>query len=207
MNIINDLNNRYATKVFDPKKKLSKEQLHTLTESLRLSPSSFGLQPWKFLVIEDQKVKDSLVPHTWNQKQVADASHTIVICIKNQMNAHDVDLYVRDIARQRGVKEKDLQEYSNMMKGFIAAKSQEQQQAWMAKQAYIALGFLMTTAAHMGIDSCPIEGFVPAQYDKLLKLEGYKSLVVCPVGYRASSDKYQDLKKVRFNQHEVIKFI
>ncbi len=206
-NIKEALNWRYATKEFDKNKKISSEDLKTLTESLRLSPSSFGLQPWKFFVVESQEIKEQLLAHSWNQKQIVDASHVIVLAHKLLVSGHDIDVYIRDIAKQRGVDEASLDGYKKFMQDFILPMDQKTQRAWMKNQVYIALGTLMTTAAFMKIDTCPMEGFSSADYDKVLGLtqQGYASCVVCPVGYRNQSDKYASLKKVRFSEHEIIK--
>ncbi|MBL7664755.1 MAG: NAD(P)H-dependent oxidoreductase [Bacteriovoracaceae bacterium] len=200
---------RYATKKFDSKKKLSNEEIFELTEALRLSPSSFGLQAWKFLVITDPAIREELKKHSWNQTQITDASHLIVLCTYNNVSAHDVDLYIRDMAKTRGVEESSLKGFRDNLVGFAAKMDQAGQHAWLKNQAYIALGSLMTAAAMMKIDTCPIEGFSSAEYDKVLNLkdQNLKSVVVCAVGHRDESDKYSPAKKIRFSRDQVIKFI
>jgi nitroreductase len=209
MNIIEALNWRYATKEFDSSKKVSDTDLETITESLRLSASSFGLQPWKFLVISNQDVKNSLLEHSWGQKQVTDCSHHIVFCYPSNFNDENVDLFLADTAKTRGQSLEDLEGYGKIMKGFLSQFDEAQKRTWMKDQVYIALGNLLTTCALMNIDACPMEGINQVKYDEVLGLsdKGLMSTVACPIGYRSSSDKYAILPKVRFEKSEVIEFI
>ncbi len=206
MSIIDDLNWRYAVKEFDPNKKVSKEDLETILESLRLSASSFGLQTWKFVVVETQELKDKLVEHSWNQRQVADATYTIVLCRPTSFGNDDVDRYVKSVAETRGQGVEELKGFRNMMVGFVAGMDEEKMFTWMKNQIYIALGNMLTTCAHLRIDSCPMEGFIPNKYDEVLGLteKGLASVVVCPIGYRSTNDKYAEAKKVRFPLDEVV---
>lgn len=209
MSIINDLNWRASIKAFDASKTLSESQLEALTESLRLSASSFGLQPWHFVVVSDQSIKDKLVELSWNQTQVKDASHVIILCRKASMTAEDVDAYVQDVSDTRGVPIEDLEGYAGMMKGFLEQRSEEDVDNWAKNQVYIALGSLLTAAAVEKIDACPMEGFKPEAYDELLGLadKGLKSTLVCPVGFRDENDRYSQVKKVRFSKEDVISYV
>ena len=209
MSIIQSLNWRYATKMFDPTQKISDAYMGMLLEALRLTPSSFGLQFWKFLVVTNQDIKNKLVEHSWGQKQVADCSHLLVFCKPAKVTAADVDRYVSDIAKTRGVEAASLEGYANMMKGYIENTTPEVLSAWMDKQLYIALGVLHTVCAELKIDSCPMEGFSAAAYDEVLDLpaKGLKSVVVCPVGYRSADDKYALAKKVRYPVEDVVEWI
>ena len=209
MDIIESLNWRYATKDFDSTKKVSQKDIETIVESLRLTPSSFGLQPWKFIVITNEQVKQSLLPHSWGQKQVTDCSHHIVLCAPTQFTDKNVDAFIKDIAKTRGQSQEELAGYEKVMKDFLSYKKPEEIQAWMQAQVYIALGGLMTTCAMMKIDACPMEGIVKAEYDKVLGLQekGLTSVVACPIGYRSENDKYASAPKVRFETSEVIEFI
>lgn len=204
--IIEDLNWRYATKAFDPEKKVSEKDLATLLESLRLTPSSFGLQPWAFVIVETQEILDQLVPVSWDQHQVAQASHTFVLCRKESMDEAYVDLYIADLCQKRGMKVEDMGGFSKVIKDFLSNHSEESLKNWMSDQVYIALGQLMTIAATMRIDACPMEGFDSDAYDKMLGLKekGLRSVVVCPIGYRASDDKYATLKKIRWELDDVV---
>lgn len=205
-NIIEALNWRYATKEFDSSKKISDADLNTLVESLRLSPSSFGLQPWKFVLVEDQEKREALLPKSWNQKQVVDASHLFVLCRYEKFTDEDVDRFINDTATKRGQKPEEVEGYSNMIKGFLSRQDEATHIQWMNLQVYIALGFLMETAALLNIDACPMEGFSKPDYDEILGLpaKGLRSSVVCPVGYRAESDKYASLQKIRYDQSDVL---
>lgn len=202
----NPLQWRYATKKFDPTKKLTPDQLKTVTESLRLAPSSYGLQPWKFLVITDAALRETLKAHSWNQAQVTDASHLIVILAKDDMDEAYIGTFIDEIAKARGVAKETLQGYFEMMKGGILGRSNAEKQAWMDKQAYIAMGQCMAVCAYEGIDTCPMEGFDKAKYDEILNLKGsgFHTVLVLPVGFRAADDGYASAAKVRKNAEEVI---
>lgn len=208
--IIEQLNWRYATKVFDPNKKLSQEQVDTLVEVLRLTPSSMGLQPWNFVVVEDPDLRDLLVPASWDQTQVRDASHLIVLCRKLRFEESDVDAYIEDLIKTRGETRERVDGYLQMMKRFIAKMGPDARNIWMEKQVFIALGNLLTACALLGIDACPMEGISKPDYDTILDFKdlGITTVVACPVGYRdVENDKYANYKKVRFPKEEVTTFI
>lgn len=206
MSIIEDLKWRYATKEFDASKKISPANFDILLEALTLSASSFGLQPWKFIVVENTALREKLLPHSWNQKQVIDASHLIVFTKPNKFDAADITKYIKATAETRKQNETDLEGYKGMMNGFIAKMSEAELDVWKIKQIYIALGNLLTVAANLKIDACPMEGFTPSEYDNILGLEklGLSSVVVCPVGYRSSEDKYSTLEKIRYAKEDLI---
>lgn len=145
--IISQLNWRYATKKFDTTAKLSKKQLAVLQESLQLSPSSFGLQPWGFLVVSDPDIRKKLSVAAWGQPQITDASQLVVLCRSSVMNQSSIDAYIAAVAEQRGVSIESLSGNSEMMSGFVAGKSKEELAVWMSRQVYIALGVLLTTCA------------------------------------------------------------
>lgn len=205
MALLDSLNWRYATKVFDSSKKLSTEQMDALLEALRLAPSSYGMQPWKFVVVDSVELREKLKPVSWNQAQITDASHLIVLCRPDSITAQDVDRLMEATATARGIEVSSLDGYKQMVMG-VTQMSPEQQAVWASKQAYLALGVLLTAAAEMGIDACPMEGFDPAQYDEILGLnaKGLHSVVVCPVGFRSADDKYATAKKVRYPREEVV---
>jgi nitroreductase len=209
MNHIEKLNWRYATKKFDNTKKLSEEQVRDLAESLRLAASSFGLQPWKFLVISNEELKKELLPHSWNQEQVVDCSHHIVFCAPKEFTKTDIDKFVESIAKVRSTPVEELEGYKNIMVGFVERMSSEQVENWINNQVYIALGSFLVTCAEMGVDACPMEGIIKPEYDKVLGLEekGLRSVVACPVGFRSTEDKYSSAPKVRFETEEVIQFL
>lgn len=208
--LIEKLNRRYATKSFNPEKLISDEDWSTLEEALRLTPSSYGMQPWKFLVVRDQAVKDSLVPVSWNQRQVADCSHLVVIAVKTAVTDADVDKLIAATATARGTDVGSLDFYKKMIIGDVVEGPRSGDVVgWAKLQSYIALGNLMTCAALLDIDCCPMEGFMPDKYDEILGLaeKGLTASVVCPVGYRAEDDKYAGAPKVRFPRDDVFETI
>jgi nitroreductase len=207
---LEQLNWRYATKQFDATKQIPPETWQVLEQSLVLSPSSFGLQPWKFLVVRNPQIRQQLVEHSWGQKQVAEASHLVVFAVKKNLDAAYVDRYVERMAEVQQVSTESLQGFGNLVKGFIDKPPYPLDvDAWSTRQVYIALGEYMTTAAMLGIDTCPIEGFVPAKYDRILGLtaQDYAAVVVCAAGYRAAEDKYAVKPKVRFETEDVVQYI
>lgn len=205
--VLEALNWRYATKGFDASKKISADTWSALEQSLVLAPSSFGLEPWKFFVVDDTAVRAKLLEASWKQSQVVDASHLVVLAIKKDLNEADVDRAMARTSEVRDVPVESLEGFSNVIKGFM--KNVPDVDVWSTKQTYIALGQLMVSAALMGIDTCPIEGFVPAQYDEILGLPamGYHAVVVCAAGYRLDDDKYAHLAKVRFPLEDKVQHI
>ena len=199
MNTIKQLQWRYATKKFDAIKVLPKAKLNIITQAFNLTATSFGLQTLKLVVIEDKKIREALIPASYNQKQVLDASHLLVICIQNNIEDMDVLRYYANIKSIRNTPEAILKPYQEDLIKMMKSKSVEQRQQWSANQAYIALGNLMTVCAIEGIDACPMEGFVPSMYDDILKLKekGLKSILLLPIGYRADDDIFSTFKKVR----------
>ena len=205
--ILTQLKWRYATKQFDPSRKINAQDWVALEDALVLTPSSYGAQPWKFLVITDQGVKEKLVPVSWGQKQVADCSHHVVFAIvKNYGNAQ-IDAYMKRTAEVRGGTVEALDTFRKMLASDIVDGPRSKWvNEWSTRQAYIALGNFMTSAAMLGVDTCPMEGFQPDKYDEILGLDklDLASVVACPAGYRLASDKYATLPKVRFRNEDVI---
>ena len=209
MDILSKLNTRYATKIFDPTKKVSEADMDKLLEAIRLSASSFGLQPYKVLVVEDPAIRAELRKAAWDQSQITDASALLVFAAKYETNAVMVDEFVDLVSNTRNIPKDALSGYSDMMKGSIQGQSPEQIETWVSKQAYIALGFGLVSAAVLDIDACPMEGFSPADFDRILDINklGLKSKVILAVGYRSEEDKYQHLAKVRQKKEDfIIKF-
>ncbi len=208
--ILQALKWRYATKQFDPSKKIDGATWSALEEALVLSPSSFGLQPWKFLIITDQAVKEKLVPLSWGQRQLADASHVVVLAVKHPIDASDVSRHVGRISELHNTPLEKLSGLEKMVAGFIAKPPYPLEiREWSTRQVYIALGTFMTSAALLGVDTCPMEGLDPAGYDEVLGLSGtgYYTVVACPAGYRLPGDRHSELPKVRYHAHEVIQRI
>lgn len=201
---------RYAVKQFDAARKIPAATWSALEEALVLSPSSYGLQPWRFLVVGSPEIRAKLRPVSWNQSQVTDASHYVVFAAKLSVSEADVDAFVRRMAEVRGVTTESIDFYRKMMVGNVAKGMDAQtQRYWTALQTYIAAGNFMTSAAVLGIDTCPIEGLDPAAYDEILGLpaQGYRTLCACAAGYRAATDKYASAPKVRFATSDVVKHI
>lgn len=201
---------RYATKVFDPAKKIPAETWQALERTLILTPTSYGLQPYKFLVIGDPAKRAELVQHSWGQKQVVDASHFVVFTARTNMTEADVDKLIQRTVEIRKLPADALNAYRGMMLGDIVHGPRgKTAHEWAARQTYIALGNLMACAAVLGVDACPMEGLVPAEYDRILNLAGtgYATVVACALGYRSPDDKYAKLAKVRFDAKDVVRLI
>ena len=206
MNTLESLNWRYATKKFDANRTLTDVQVDQLLEAGNLAASSYGLQPYKLLVIKNQDLQDQLVAHSYNQRQVADASHVIVIAARTDVNADYISAYSDRVEKTRGLDAGTMDASKDVMLGTIGKLSPEDLFQWSAKQTYIVLGTMMAAAAQMEIDTCPMEGFVPDKYDELLDLESknLRSVLVLPVGYRAKDDATQHQKKVRLPLDEIV---
>jgi nitroreductase len=200
---------RYATKSFDPQKKISEKEWLVLEESLRLSPSSYGLQPWKFIVVTNQDLKNNLRAASWKQSQVSDCSHLIVFTTLKKVTLPFVDKFLEKTASVRQIDIKSLGGYRDfILRDLIDGPRAKEIQHWAQKQAYLAFANLMTTCAIMHIDSCPLEGIEPKKYDELLGIENtdFQTAAACAIGYRNPTDKYASAKKVRFDRDDVFDF-
>ncbi len=201
MNIIDSLKWRYAVKKFDTNKNLSEKQIETLKEAFNLTATSYGLQPLKLVIIKNKKIQEKLVPFSWNQQQILQASHLLVICIKDNYTTKEVENYFNLVQKIRNTPDEVINPFKKFLTAEIAKKTQEELYVSNKNQAYIALGNLLTVCASQEIDSCPMEGFTPEKYDEILDLtkDNLKSVLVLPVGFRASDDYMKDLTKVRKN--------
>ena len=199
MELIESLNWRYATKKFDATKKIKPEDLETIKEAVRLSASSYGLQLYKVLVIDDPEIRVKLKPASWGQSQITDASHLFVFCNYTDVNDQHIDDYLNLKADTQGLDRESIVDYGNMMKGAVSGMSEDIKSQWTARQTYIALGNLLAACSMLRIDACPMEGFEPVKYNEILGLnqQGLNAAVIATVGYRADADKTQHLKKVR----------
>lgn len=205
--LLNRLRWRYATKQFNPNLKISAEDWAAIEDVLVLSPSSGGLQPWKFIVVTDPDVRAKLQTASFGQAQITDASHLVVFAAEKNFGETDVDAHIARTAEVRGIPVESLTPFRHMLVGgIVEALDQPLRQAWAGRQTAIALGNLLTSAALLGIDACPMEGFVPAQYDAILGLEeeSLTAVVVCALGYRSEDDAYANLPKVRFPKEKVL---
>lgn len=200
---------RYACKKFDATKKIPAGTWSQLEDSLVLSPSSYGLQPWKFFNVVDPAIRQQLLPCTWNQKQVIDASHLVVFAVKANVGAEDAEKLIQTASAVRGIPATALEGYKNMMVGSLTRSTPEHIRGWMSQQVFIALGVFLSAAAMLGVDTCPMEGFQPEKYDEILGLpaKGYHSVVLATAGYRAADDANASMKKVRYPKSELIETI
>lgn len=206
---IENLNWRYATKRYDETKKVSEKNLATIKEALRLSASSYGLQPYEIIVIEDPAIRKKLRAESWDQPQITDSSQLFVFASYTEVTQKHLDSYIKNISETRDIPEEDLDQMKSMIQNTTLQLPADQQKIWAAKQAYIALGNLLGTAADLRIDASPMEGFSPEGYDKILNLneKGLTTAVIAAIGFRSDEDKTQHLTKVRKSTEELFKTI
>lgn len=207
MDLLSALKWRYATKKFDPTKKIPAADWKEIEESIDLTPSSYGVMPWRAVVVEDPALRAQLKPVSWNQSQVTDAAKFVVFARVEKIDEKFVDDYFALLAKVRGGKPEDFKGYRDMVVGDVVKGPRSAVAAeWAARQAYIGLGQAMLAAAAKGIDACPMEGFDPAAYDKILGLpgKGLRAVVALAFGYRAADDKYASAPKVRLPVKEVV---
>ncbi|MGB2129258.1 MAG: NAD(P)H-dependent oxidoreductase [Flavicella sp.] len=199
MTIIESLQWRYATKKFDATVTLEETQIQHLKEAFNLTATSYGLQPIKMLVIQNKVLREELVAHSYGQRQVADASHLLVLCIHKNASTEDVENYFKLIREVRNTPDEVLAPFKENLLGMYDRTTQKDLQQAAKSQAYLALGNLLTVCASMQIDSCPMEGFIPEKYDEILNLgsKNLQSVLLLPVGKRAEDDYMSSLKKVR----------
>lgn len=190
---------RYAVKKYDPSSKLSQEDKDTLEEVLLLTPSSYGLQPLHFIWLEDSTLREKAKAIAWNQQQIIDAAEVLVLCTKTSLDAVFLDAHADNMRDTRSLQEEQIKGFRAHLHAAIGAKEANDIEQWNDKQAYIALGQLLTACALLKIDATPMEGFDPKALDELLELEkqGLHSVLICTLGKRASDDNYAQLKKVR----------
>ncbi|GAA6133944.1 NAD(P)H-dependent oxidoreductase [Oceaniserpentilla sp. 4NH20-0058] len=205
MNVLDALNWRYAVRQFSDEK-ITSAELKGLLNAVRLSPSSYGLQPYKIIVVESKAVREKLLLHSYGQDKIAQSSHLIVFAAQTQIGDTTVDNYIDKYAKITNKPHSELINFSEHMKSALAAKTPEQRQVWAHQQAYIALGNLLTCAAVMKIDSCPMTGIDSAGYDEVLGLDehGLTTSVICPIGRRHSEDMQAYSPKVRFDYDEIV---
>lgn len=206
MDIIESLQWRYATKKFDNTKKLSKEQLQTLKEAFNLTATSYGLQTLSLVIVETKEIREQLLPHAFNQKQIVDASHLLVLCYPDTFDGANVEEYFNRVKQERNTPDEVLKPFRDFLMNDFDSKSNDVKHKNFINQTYIALGNLMTICALEKIDACPMEGFNPAKFDEVLKLKdkNLKSALLLPVGFRADDDFMAKEKKVRKSLSEII---
>ena len=196
---IENQNWRYATKKFNSEKKISNSDLEILKEAIQLSSSSYGLQPYKVLIIENEEIRKQLQPASWGQSQITDASHLFVFASVTNVDAEYITHYAENMAKTRNIPFDSVKGYADFMIGNIASLTPEKQFIWSQKQAYLALGNLLNAAAELKIDVTPMEGFIPEQYNEILGLteKGLHATLVATIGYRHNEDATQHYAKVR----------
>lgn len=206
MNSIDNLKWRYAVKKFDHHKILSDNQINILKQAFNLTATSYGLQPIKLLIIKNKDIQRQLVEHSYNQQQIHQASHLLVICTDTKLDESDVDKYFDRVKEVRKTPDKIVSSFRAYLKTVITGKSAQDLFSWGKNQAYLALGNLLTVCANEKIDSCPMEGFIPEKYDKILNLKekNLTSVLVLPIGFRAEDDIMVHQKKVRKKVEEIV---
>jgi nitroreductase len=208
--LLDHLHWRYATKTFDPGKTIPDETWKQLEESLVLTPSSYGLQPWKFVIVTNSQIKANLRLHAWKQSQVTDCSHFVIFASRTTLDSGHIDANLQRAAEVRGVDVATMKGYRGMMiQDLVHGARSGVIAEWAARQAFIALGQFMLACAMLHVDACPMEGFIPAEFDKILSLtaKGLTATVCCAAGYRAESDKYAGTPKVRFATEELVEHL
>lgn len=206
MDIVEHLKWRYAVKKFDSKRILPPEKVEKLKISFNLTATSYGLQPIRLLVVKNKALQQQLVSHSYNQQQVAQASHVLVICIENKIDSEYIARYFNQVKQVRGTSDEILEPFKDALVDSFSKKEEQEIKDWAVNQAYLAIGNLLTICAIEKIDSCPMEGFEPKGYDELLALakKDLTSVLVLPVGYRAEDDMFSELKKVRRNMDDSV---
>lgn len=196
---------RYATKKFDATKKVSDGDLKTLKEAIRLSASSYGLQPYKVIIVETSELRAKLQPVAWGQSQIVDASHLVVFANITNFGDNEIDVAIQNLTSTRGLPADALKGYGDFIKSKISTLPEEKRNTWTAKQTYIALGNLLNAAAELRIDVTPMEGFEPSQFNEILGLDAMNlnAAVVATIGYRHESDDTQHYLKVRKSNEEL----
>lgn len=209
MNLIESLRWRYATKKFDATKKVTTKDLATIQEAIQLTATSYGLQLFKVLIVENKETRAKLQPVSWGQTQIVDASHLLVFCNYKTTKAENIDSFVALKAKTQGIAAENLQGYADFMHTKLAEKTPSEMANWTAKQVYIALGNAMVACGELKIDACPIEGFEPAQYTEILGLEdkNLQPAVVLAVGYRSAEDGTANAPKVRRSIDELFETV
>ena len=202
---IENQNWRYATKKFDATKKISTQDLNLLKEAIRLSTSSFGLQLYKVIIIENPELKAKLLPAAYNQTQIVDASQVVVFANQTSVTDTDIESYLKNISETRGIPADSLLGFGDYMKGFLSPIPADQKAIWMAKQTYLALGNLLNAAAELKIDVTPMEGFDAKKFNEILGLDALNlnAAVIATIGYRHEEDATQHYKKVRKSNEDL----
>jgi len=204
-NFIDNQKWRYATKKFDASKKISEADLEILKEAIQLSSSSYGLQPYKVFIIDNPEIRAQIQPLAWNQSQITDASHVFVFANNTNFGNAEIDAYIENMAKTRGIPVESVQGYADFMKMKITSLAPEIKNNWTSKQTYLALANLLNAAAELKIDVTPMEGFEPEKVNELLGFNelGLNASLIATIGYRHEEDATQFYKKVRKSKEEL----
>ncbi|MDB5155368.1 MAG: NAD(P)H-dependent oxidoreductase [Mucilaginibacter sp.] len=205
MSLLDKLNWRYATKKFDETKKLNPDQLNALLDAVQLAPSSAGLQAYRIIVVENPEIKQKLRDAAYGQQQLTTASHIVIFAAETNLDGQYVKNYIDRIAETRGVDRANLEVFETNINNNVNRMTDDLKIVWNHKQAYIALGVLVSAAADLGIDSCAMEGFDAAKFDEILGLKvlGLTTSVIAPIGFRAHDDALSTALKVRRPKEEL----
>ncbi len=197
--ILDDLNWRYAVKKFDKQRLIPENKIERIKQAFNLTATSYGLQPICMAIVHNKTTQKALVPHSFEQLQVAQASHVLVICIENKVDSEYIGGYFEAVKKIRGTSDEILSPFKESLLTSFSNKNIEEIKHWCKNQAYLAMGNLLTICASEKIDACPMEGFDPEAYDKILGLKekNLSSVLVMPIGYRAKDDIFSNFKKVR----------
>lgn len=206
MDVLEHMKWRYAVKKFDSEKILPEEKINRLKEAFNLTATSYGLQPITLLIIQNKEIQKSLMTYSFEQQQVVQASHLLVICIKDVVDGTYITKYFEQVKKVRNVSDEILEPFKNDLVDSFSKKDVEEIKSWSTNQAYLAIGNLLTVCAIEKIDSCPMEGFEPEAYDSVLNLgeKGLRSVLAMPIGYRAEDDMFAGFEKVRKEMHESV---
>ncbi|PWL39182.1 NAD(P)H-dependent oxidoreductase [Flagellimonas aquimarina] len=209
MEFIENLKWRYATKKFDSQRIVSEKDLKLLKEAVQLSVSSYGLQLYKVLIVEDKSLREQLREASWGQSQVTEASHLFVFCNFSEHKEEYIDNYINNIALTQQIAISDIQGYGDFIKESLGRKTISEWQSWSKQQTYLSLANLLNACAELKIDACPMEGFDASAYNEILGLDkrGLNASVIAPVGYRSKEDKTQYRKKVRKTMEELFETV
>ena len=206
---LENLNWRYATKLFDPNKKVSNEDLNQIFEVFRLSPSSYGLQPWKIFIVENKEKRNLIQSHARNQPQISESSHLLVLAKPRIIDTQRIEKYLQSVMKNTGLSREELTGLEGMLNGFLQGSSASQLTNWASEQVHLAMGNLLSFLAEKRIDACPIGWFNKAAIDEILDLQekGWESVVLLPIGYRRDDDKYANRGKSRFGLEDIVEFV
>ena len=205
-NILDALEWRYAVKKFDDKASLTEQQILEVKKVFNLSASSYGLQPYKMIVVQNPEIKEKLVPASFGQQQISQSAAILVFAVRTDFGMDYIDQFFKDMSTKRQIPLENLEGYKNFMKGSFANKSEDEISSWATKQVYLTMGHMLASLAALQIDACPMEGLDPQAYDKILDLDAkqLKTIIAMPIGVRAPDDASATALKVRKDLSDII---